>query len=85
MESISGPLWASRSIERAKVSRDGSIVPGDIIVAVEGKPVDSVGKLLASFDDYKVGSTIRISVLRGADKIGHFRGLAARGVSLLIE
>ena len=43
MESISGPLWASRSIERAKVSRDDSIVPGDIIVAVEGKPVDSVG------------------------------------------
>ena len=69
MESISGPLWASRSIERAKESRDGGIVPGDIIVAVEGKPVDSVGKLLASFDDYKVGSTIRISVLGGRTKL----------------
>ncbi len=56
-------------LKGAKVSRDGSIVPGDIIVAIEGKPVDSVEKLLASFDDYKVGSTIRISVLRGRTKL----------------
>ena len=56
-------------LKGAKVSRDGGIVAGDIIVAVEGKPVDSVGKLLAIFDDYKIGSTVRISVLRGRTKL----------------
>lgn len=53
----------------ARFSRDGSIVPGDIIVAVEGKPIDSVGKLLAELDEYKVGDTIRLVVLRGRGRV----------------
>ncbi|MBI3480432.1 MAG: trypsin-like peptidase domain-containing protein [Nitrosomonadales bacterium] len=42
----------------------GEIVPGDIITAIEGKPVDSVGKLVALLDDYKVGDKVKLSVLR---------------------
>ena len=64
-----GSTAETAGLKGAKVSRDGGIVAGDIIVAVEGKPVDSVGKLLAIFDDYKIGSTVRISVLRGRTKL----------------
>ena len=38
---------------------------GDIIVSVEGKAVDTPGKLRALLDDYKVGDRVRIGVLRG--------------------
>lgn len=45
-------------------TRSGGIIPGDIITAVEGKPVESVGKLVALLDDYKVGDKARLTVMR---------------------
>ena len=56
-------------LKGATVSRDGGIVPGDTIVAVEGKAVESVGNLLARLDDFEVGEVIKISVLRDGKKI----------------
>ncbi len=47
-----------------KQERDGSIVPGDIIVKVDDKPVDSVAKLIARLDEHKVGDTVRLTVSR---------------------
>lgn len=41
------------------------LVPGDVIVAVEGKPVHSPGQLLVRLDDFRVGDTVRLSVRRG--------------------
>ena len=52
----------------AAVAPDGSIVPGDIIVAVEGKQVDSVARLLARLDDFKVGDTVTVTVIREGKK-----------------
>jgi len=48
----------------ARLGADGYIVPGDIIVAVEKKPVSSVGKLYAVLDDHRIGDTVHLSVLR---------------------
>jgi S1-C subfamily serine protease len=48
----------------ATVTSDGTIAPGDVIVAVEGKPVDSVARLLARLDDFKVGDTVTVTVVR---------------------
>jgi S1-C subfamily serine protease len=45
-------------------TRNGEIIPGDIITTIEGKPVDSVGKLAALLDDYKVGDKVRLGVMR---------------------
>lgn len=59
-----GSAAAKAGLKGASIGRDGSVVPGDIIVAVEGKPVDSVGKLLARLDDFKIGDTVRLSVIR---------------------
>jgi S1-C subfamily serine protease len=36
---------------------------------VEGKPVDSVGKLLALLDDYRIGQKISLSVRRGEQAV----------------
>lgn len=56
-------------LQGAKVTRDGEVVPGDIIVAVGGKRVDTVGKLAARFDEYKIGDRVKVSVLRGGKTI----------------
>ena len=56
-------------LKGATLSRDGGIVPGDTIVAVEGKTVTSVGNLLARLDDFEIGKVIKISVLREGNKI----------------
>lgn len=64
LQAPQGSAAASAGLKGVTVTRNGSIVPGDIITAVEGKPIDSVGRLAARMDDFKVGDTIRITVRR---------------------
>ena len=45
-----------------------TIAPGDIIVAIGGKPVDSVAKLLGLLDDRRVGEAVPVEVLREGGK-----------------
>ena len=66
---IPGSAAAAAGLKGARVAPDGTVLPGDIIVALEGKPVDSVGKLLARLDDYKVGDTVKLTVLRAGAKV----------------
>ena len=53
----------------AVLTPEGNIIANDIIVAVDGKPMDSVEKLLNRIDNYKVGDTIMLTVLRRGEKI----------------
>jgi S1-C subfamily serine protease len=48
---------------------NGRIVPGDIIVAVEGTEVDNVPRLLGRLDDHAVGDTITLALLRDGRKV----------------
>ncbi|MRR16529.1 MAG: trypsin-like serine protease [Deltaproteobacteria bacterium] len=56
-------------LQGAKVTRDGEAIPGDIIVAVGGKRVDTVGKFAARLDEYKIGERVKLSVLRGGKTV----------------
>ena len=58
-----GSPAAAAGLRGVTMSRKG-ILPGDVITAVEGKPVDSVGKFAARLDEFKVGDRIRLSLLR---------------------
>ncbi|MFN3751789.1 MAG: S1C family serine protease [Thiobacillus sp.] len=60
---------AAAGLRGATVARDGGIVPGDIIVALQGKPVRSVAELLARLDDHAVGDTVQVTVLRAGREI----------------
>lgn len=60
---------AAAGLRGATVARDGGIVPGDIIVAIQGKPVRSVAELLARLDDHAVGDTVQVTVLRAGREI----------------
>jgi S1-C subfamily serine protease len=52
-------------LKAAKISREGEFFGGDIIVSVNGKKIESVSRLLATLDDYRIGTTVRLGVKRG--------------------
>ncbi|MFN4240818.1 MAG: PDZ domain-containing protein, partial [Erythrobacter cryptus] len=49
--------------------REGeAIVPGDIITALDGKPVGGLAELAARLDDRAVGETVELTLQRGTAK-----------------
>jgi S1-C subfamily serine protease len=64
-----GSPAAAVGLRGVQVAADGSVVPGDIIVAIDGRPVDSVARLLARLDDHRMGDIVRLSILRDSRKI----------------
>jgi S1-C subfamily serine protease len=60
---------AKAGLRAATIARDGSVTPGDIIVEIQGERVESVGRLIGRLDDFKVGETIRLGVLRNGAKV----------------
>jgi S1-C subfamily serine protease len=65
----SGSGAQAAGLRGAQLGGDGTVVPGDIIVAVNGSPVDSVARLLARLDDHQVGETVRLRVWREGREI----------------
>jgi S1-C subfamily serine protease len=59
-----GSAAEEAGLRGVKIERGGGIVPGDIILAIDGKPVDSVAKLIARLDEKKVGDTVKLTLLR---------------------
>ncbi|MBP6057023.1 MAG: trypsin-like peptidase domain-containing protein [Nitrosomonas sp.] len=59
-----GSAADSAGLKGATITPEGNIIANDIIIAVDGKTIDSVDKLLARIDGYKVGDTIKITVSR---------------------
>jgi S1-C subfamily serine protease len=64
---LKGSSAEAAGLKGVTVSHD-AIVPGDIVVGVEDKPVDSVARLRARLDAYKVGSQVRVTVLNGGNR-----------------
>jgi len=64
-----GSAAAVAGLKGAKISRNGSISPGDIIVALDNQPIDSVEELLSRLDKYKVGDIVEVTILRKDNEI----------------
>ena len=56
-------------LKGASISLDGGIVPGDSLIAINGQVVNSVGKLLSRLDDFQVGETVKLTLLREDKKL----------------
>jgi S1-C subfamily serine protease len=52
-------------LQAARISREGEFIGGDIIIAVNGKKIESASRLLSTLDDYRIGNTVRLGVKRG--------------------
>jgi S1-C subfamily serine protease len=64
-----GSAGARAGLRGVRNGGRGTVIPGDVITAVDGKKVDSVARLLAILDDYRVGSTVRLTVWRGGETV----------------
>jgi S1-C subfamily serine protease len=64
-----GSPAATSGLRGVEVRNDNSIVPGDVILAVNGTEVDSVARLQNRFDERKVGEVVRLTLLRDGKKV----------------
>lgn len=64
-----GSAAAAAGLVGVTLTPGGGIVPGDTILAVNDKAVKSVGELSARLDDYRVGDTVRLTLLREGRKL----------------
>jgi len=53
----------------ARLGARNLVVPGDVILSVEGKAVTTSGQLGALLDDYKVGEDVRLEVWREGKRV----------------
>ena len=44
---------------------DGGVVAGDVIVALNGKPISSLDELLSAMEEHQVGDTVTLTLARG--------------------
>ena len=51
-------------LQESTLTRDGNIFLGDVITAVNGKPVDTVRQLALLLDELRVGDTVTLGLLR---------------------
>ncbi|HEY8551720.1 MAG TPA: trypsin-like peptidase domain-containing protein [Vicinamibacterales bacterium] len=63
-----GPAEAA-GLRGVRTTDRGGVVPGDIIVGVDGTAIDSVARLLSRLDDHQVGDTVRLTILREGKKV----------------
>jgi S1-C subfamily serine protease len=64
-----GSAAAAAGLRGLRTEPGGAIVAGDIIVAINGQAIDSVARLQSRLDDYEVGATVRLTVLRDKQRI----------------
>jgi S1-C subfamily serine protease len=63
-----GPA-AAAGLRGARIEPGNVIVPGDAIVSVGDKPVDSVSRLQARLDDFNPGDRVRLGIVRGGKRM----------------
>jgi S1-C subfamily serine protease len=56
-------------LQAARISRDGELIGGDVIVSVDGRRIESVARLLVTLDDHRIGDIVRLGVKRGGKLI----------------
>ena len=63
-----GSPAAAAGLRGVRVEDNNTIIPGDIILEVDGVAVDSVARLLNRLDEHNVGDVVRLTVLREGSK-----------------
>jgi S1-C subfamily serine protease len=59
-----GSNAATAGLQGVRFGRNGSVTPGDVIVSIDGTPIQTVAQLFARFDDHQVGDTVRLGLVR---------------------
>ncbi len=60
---------ARAGLEPARMTRDGRIAPGHVIVGVGGEPVRTVDEMLAALDAHAPGDRVEVTFDRGGRQV----------------
>jgi S1-C subfamily serine protease len=74
-----GSAAEEAGLRPAKIEPNGGIVPGDIIVAVDGRETDTVAKLVARLDEKKPGEAVKLTLVREGRRVEVSATLKAAG------
>jgi S1-C subfamily serine protease len=55
---------AQAGLAGVKIGPNGALVPGDVILAVDGKPTRNVAELFSRLDDHQVGDAVVVRIWR---------------------
>ncbi len=58
-----------QTLRGARLGPRNTVVPGDVILSVEGKEVRTAAELAATLDDYKIGQRLKLQVWREGKRI----------------
>jgi S1-C subfamily serine protease len=72
-----GSAAARAGLKATAVTAGGSVVLGDVIQAIEGRPVRRFEELSARLNDFSVGDRVRLSLWRNGDQVEVTATLAA--------
>ncbi len=64
-----GSAADAAGLRATQVNGRGEVIPGDIILGLDGKRIDSVSTLLARLDDYRVGDQVTVRMWRDGREI----------------
>jgi S1-C subfamily serine protease len=64
-----GSPAAKAGIQATRAARNGDLILGDVIVAVDGKPVNSIGKLITVLEGYTIGDRVVVTVHRNGVEV----------------
>jgi len=56
---------AKAGLRPSRVTADGDVLWGDVILAVDGQPVSTSEDLLSAIESHAVGETVKLTILRG--------------------
>ncbi len=65
----SGSAAEAAGLRSTRVDADGEVIPGDVILAVAGIPVDSIPGLLSALDEQHIGDEIALRIWRDGREI----------------
>jgi S1-C subfamily serine protease len=60
---------AQTGLRGIRIGPRNTVIPGDVILAVDGKEVDSVARLAARLDDYQAGGQVKLTVWREGKQV----------------
>jgi S1-C subfamily serine protease len=64
-----GSAAEAAGLRSTRVDADGEVIPGDVILAVAGIPVDSIPGLLSALEEQRIGDEITVRIWRDGREI----------------
>jgi len=64
-----GSAADTAGLRDTRVDLDGDVIPGDIIIGLNGSPVDSVATLLSRLDEQRIGDRVTLRIWRAGGEM----------------